>query len=157
MSMFTRRYLLLGSLLVPCAAGLAHAEETHTVKAPPVAAAVGAPAVVSVTIESKNGWHLNAEAPISLKISPPSGVTVAKAKLSRGDLAESTVTKARFDVSAQLSEGASKSIPAEATFVVCQESACKPVKESLTLSLAPAGAPAKSKEAPTKAKAKRKA
>ncbi|MDX2021416.1 MAG: hypothetical protein SF187_14335 [Deltaproteobacteria bacterium] len=157
MSMFTRRCLLLGSLLFPCAAGLAHAEDTHTVKTTPVPAAVGTPATVSVTIESKNGWHLNAEAPISLKVSPPAGVTVTKPKLARADLAESTQTRARFDVSAQLAEPGPKAMAAEASFVVCQESACKPVKENVTLSLVPPGAAPKAKDAPQKAKAKRKA
>lgn len=157
MSMFIPRYVFLGSILLPFAAGTAAAEETHIVKTTPVAAAVGTPANLSVTIESKNGWHLNAEAPIALKLSPPAGVTVAKPKLGRGDLAESTVTKARFDVSAQLGEATAKSIPAEATFVVCQESACKPVKENVTLSLTPASAPAKGKDAPAKVKTKRRA
>lgn len=136
MTMSMLRSLAFSLFGVAALAGSVHAEETHTVKAPAGKAAVGTPGVVSVTIEGRNGWHLNAEAPISLKIAAPPGVTVAKSKLGRGDLAESTDTKARFDVSATLAEAGVKTMAGEASFVVCQESACKPVKENITLTLA---------------------
>lgn len=155
MTMTIRRSVVSALFLAALAGGTAHAEDTHTVKTALTKVAVGVPATVSVTIEGRNGWHINSEAPVSLKLAPQAGVSVSKAKQSRSDLVESTETKARFDVSATLAEAGAKTISAEASFVVCQESACKPVKESLTLSLATEAPSAPVKK--TKAKSKRKA
>lgn len=153
MSMFIVRSLVLGLCAPALLASSAWAEETHTLTSAPAQAQVGAAGNVSLTIEGKNGWHINAEAPISVKLTPAAGVTVAKPKLNRADLALSTDTKARFDVSATLAEAGTKTIAAEAAFVVCQESACKPVKQSVTLTVSSPAA-----EAPkAKTKAKRKA
>ena len=99
--------------------------------------AVGATATASLTITAKAGWHVNAEAPITVALTPPEGVTVQKAKLTRADLAHSTPDAARFDipVSATATEAGKKTINAEARFVLCQEQACKPVKETLALAV----------------------
>jgi hypothetical protein len=110
--------------------------------------AVGAKGAASVTIAAKSGWHLNAEAPISLALTPPAGVTIAKVKLGRGDLAASTQQTARFDVPFEAVEAGTKVVNAEARFVLCQEQACKPVKETVALNIdvaAPAPAPTKAK------------
>ena len=45
----------------------------------------------------KGGWHVNDEAPISVALTTPAGVTVKKAKLTRADLAASSKESARFD------------------------------------------------------------
>jgi hypothetical protein len=129
--------------VAPAAAG-----ELHDVTATPASAKVGAPAKASVTLSAKNGWKLNAEAPVSLKLTPPAGLTVEKAKLSRKDLAQSDAHAARFDVGFAASEPGTKNIQCEASFVICQESACKPVKETVTLAIdvtADKAAPAKKK------------
>jgi DsbC/DsbD-like thiol-disulfide interchange protein len=89
----------------------------------------------SVTISAKKGWHLNAEAPLTLKLLPAPGVELDKAKLSRGDLALSNETSARFDVGMTAAEPGKKSIEAEAGFVLCQEDSCRPVKEKVTLAV----------------------
>ncbi len=109
--------------------------------------AAGAKATASLTIATKNGWHVNAEAPITVALTPPAGISVPKAKLSRGDLAQSTAESARFDIPFEASEAGPKVITAEAKFVICQESACKPVKETLALNIdvAPAAAAPKGK------------
>jgi hypothetical protein len=155
MIMIIPRIVVPAVFLAQIVGGSAFADDTHLVKALPAKATLGSATVVSVTIEGRNGWHINSEAPISLKVSPPPGVSVAKQKLGRADLVESTDTKARFDVSATLAEVGAKTISAEATFVVCQETACKPVKETLSLTVsteAPSAPTTKSK-----AKGKRKA
>jgi hypothetical protein len=115
--------------------------------------AVGAKGAASVTIEAKRGWHLNAEAPISLALTPPAGVTIAKVKLGRGDLAASTEKTARFDVPFEAVEAGTKVVNAEARFVLCQEQACKPVKETVALNIdVAASAPAPAAKAKGKAK-----
>jgi hypothetical protein len=114
--------------------------------------AVGTKATTSVTIATKGGCHVNAEAPITLSLTAPAGITLSKAKLVRADLASSTQQSARFDVAFEVAEAGAKVINAEARFVICQETACKPVKETLALNIEVAAA------APTpKVKAKAKA
>jgi hypothetical protein len=97
--------------------------------------AVGATGTASLTITAKAGWHVNAEAPITVALTPPAGVTLQKAKLTRADLAQSTQDAARFDIPVSATEAGKKTINAEARFVLCQEQACKPVKETLALAL----------------------
>jgi hypothetical protein len=97
--------------------------------------AVGATATASLTITAKGGWHVNAEAPITVALTAPAGVTVQKAKLTRADLAQSSPDAARFDIPVSATEAGKKTINAEARFVLCQEQACKPVKETLAFAV----------------------
>jgi DsbC/DsbD-like thiol-disulfide interchange protein len=133
--------------------GSARAEEKlYEIRKTDAKVAVGGKATASVTIATKNGWHVNGEAPITLSLTPPPGITLPKTKLARADLAASTQESARFDVAFEAAEPGSKVIAAEARFVICQETACKPVKETLSLTVdvaAPAPAP-KAKKAKTK-------
>lgn len=124
--------VLLALLLVPA---LASAAETHQVTTTGARATPGQAALASVTIQGKNGWHVNEEAPISLKLAPGPGVAVDKPKLARADLAENTKDRARFDVKLTANEPGAKTVAAEANFVMCQATACQPVKETLTLAL----------------------
>ena len=96
---------------------------------------VGGTATSSVTIKVKGGWHVNGEAPISIALTPPAGLSLKKVKLTRADLAASTNDTARFDIPVSASEAGKKTISAEAHFVICQEQACKPVKETLALAV----------------------
>jgi hypothetical protein len=133
--------------------GAARAEDKlYEVKSAPTKVAVGAKSTTSVTIATKNGWHVNGEAPITLSLTAPAGITLPKAKLARADLAQSSLESARFDVAFEAAEPGAKVITAEAHFVICQETACKPVKETLALNVdVSVAAPA-----PKKAKGKAK-
>ena len=123
-------------------------DKLYEIKKTDAKVAVGTKGTTSVTIATKNGWHVNGEAPITLSLTPPAGITLAKAKLARADLAASTQESARFDVAFEAAETGSKVIAAEAHFVICQETACKPVKETLSLTVdVSAAAPAKDKPA----------
>jgi hypothetical protein len=97
--------------------------------------ATGAKGTASVTIATKGGWHMNAEAPIRVTLKPPAGISLTKPELERGDLAVSTAESARFDIPFAATEAGRKVINAQASFVICQESACKPVKETLALNI----------------------
>jgi hypothetical protein len=143
---------VVASLLL-AGAGTARAEALYEVTKTEPKLAVGGTATATVTMKAKGGWHLNAEAPITVALTAPAGVTVPKPKLSRGDLAASSTDSARFDIPITAAEAGKKSITAEAKFVICQEQACKPVKETVTLALdvtppapAPAASPAKKKK-----------
>jgi hypothetical protein len=97
--------------------------------------AVGTTGTASLTITAKAPWHVNAEAPITVALTAPAGVSVQKVKLTRADLAQSTQESARFDIPVSATEAGKKTINAEARFVLCQAEACKPVKETLALAV----------------------
>jgi hypothetical protein len=111
------------------------ADDTFEVSKTDAVAPVGTKGKASVTITAKKGWHLNAEAPLTLKLTPAPGVAVDKPKLGRADLAKSEETTARFEVGLLASQPGKLTVDAEAGFVLCQETACRPVKEKLTLSI----------------------
>jgi hypothetical protein len=115
--------------------GSARADSLYEVTKTEPKLAVGGTATASVTIKAKGGWHMNAEAPITVALTPTAGVSVPKPKLSRSDLAASTQESARFDIPVSATEAGKKTIAAEARFVICQQEACKPVKETLALAL----------------------
>ncbi len=145
--------LFVGLVTVGLLHGAARAEDKlYAVTQAPTKVAVGAKSTTSVTIDAKNGWHVNGEAPITLSLTAPAGITLPKAKFARADLAQSSLVSARFDVAFEAAEPGAKVIAAEAHFVICQETACKPVKETLSLNVeASVAAPA-----PKKAKGKAK-
>lgn len=133
------------------------ADGTYAVSKTDASATVGGKAKASVTIVAKKGWHLNMEAPLTLKLAPAPGVLVDKPSLGRGNLALSGEAEARFDVGVTLSEPGKRVIEAEAGFVLCQRDSCRPIKEKLTLTTeatVPPAAPAK-KAKNTKKKASR--
>lgn len=101
---------------------------------------LGAPGKASLAVVGKNGWHVNAEAPITVALVAEPGIKLSKARLTRADLAESTAEKARFDIAFTSDAAGKKKITAETRFVMCQAQACKPAKETVTLEVAVADA-----------------
>lgn len=138
-------WLSRSALALTLWAGTAAAsEQLYDLKKADVVAKPGQRAVTSVTIAARKGWHLNADAPLTLNLTPDPGVTVEKNRLTRADLAQNTQDLARFDVAFTAAEPGKKAINAEARFVMCQETTCKPVREKITLAVdvapaAPAG------------------
>ena len=122
------------TLLFGARVGVA-AEALYEIKKTEPKVAVGATGTASLTITAKAGWHVNAEAPITVALTAPAGVTLPKPKLTRADLAQSSLESARFDIPVSATEAGKKTINAEARFVLCQEQACKPVKETLALAV----------------------
>jgi hypothetical protein len=109
---------------------------THEMRKTEPKVAAGAAGNASLTIAGKNGWHVNGEAPITVSLTTTdAGVTVRKAKLTRADLVESSKESARFDIAFSASDPGKKTINAEAKFVMCQETACKPIKETLAFNI----------------------
>jgi hypothetical protein len=124
--------LVLASGLAPSAIA---AESLYEIAKTEPKVAVGATATATLTIKAKGGWHMNAEAPITVALTAPAGVTLQKAKLTRADLAASSVDSARFDIPVAAKETGKQTIAAEARFVICQDQACKPVKETLAFAV----------------------
>ena len=130
-----KRVAFIPLFLIAMTAGTARADALYEVSKTEPKLAVGGTGTATLTLKAKGGWHLNAEAPITVALTAPAGVTVPKPKLSRADLATSSADSARFDIKLSATEAGKKSIAAEARFVICQESACKPVKETLSLAV----------------------
>jgi hypothetical protein len=146
--------LVWTALFAPALPALA--DDNYQVSKTDAVVTVGSKGKASVTIAAKKGWHLNAEAPLTLKLGTAPGLDLEKSKLVRSDLALSNETQARFDVGVTASEPGKKALDAEASFVLCQEDACQPVKSKLTLNV---DATDKKPDAPAtagKAKAKKK-
>lgn len=132
-----QQVLTLALLLAPALgarAGYA-GDDAYQVSKTDAVVTVGSQGKASVTIAAKKGWHLNAEAPLTLKLGSTPGLATEKAKLGRADLALSNETQARFDVAITASEPGKKALDAEAGFVLCQESECRPVKEKLSIAV----------------------
>jgi hypothetical protein len=110
-------------------------EKIYELKKTDVKATVGAKSTTSLTIAARSGWHVNEEGPLHLKLLPDPGITVDKPKLDRPDLAQSTKDLARFDVAFTASEPGKKTINAEAVFVMCQSTTCKPVREKVAFAV----------------------
>jgi DsbC/DsbD-like thiol-disulfide interchange protein len=124
----------LAALAAALAPGAASADEiTYAVQKSAPAAKVGVSANLSLTVVGKNGWHVNEEAPITASLKADPGVALPKVKLTRADLAQSTKQSVRFEIPFSASEAGKKTITAQTRFVMCQEQACKPVNEIVTL------------------------
>lgn len=130
-----RFFLTVAAALPLWAVGTARAADTYDVSKTDGKAAIGQKASATVTIQGKNGWHVNEDAPFTVKLLPSAGVNVDKPKLTRSDLAEANKDRARFDVGFTGSAAGPHTIGAEANFVMCQASACQPVKERITLAV----------------------
>jgi hypothetical protein len=137
MRRFSGLFASLATTSILLGAGVSAGDSLYEIKKTEPKVAAGTTAIASLTITAKGGWHVNEEAPITVALTAPAGVTIQKAKLTRADLAQSTKETARFDipVSATATETGKKTINAEARFVLCQEQACKPVKETLALAV----------------------
>jgi hypothetical protein len=141
-------FMLASFLASALPAGSALAADTYEVSKTDATAVVGEKAHATFTIQGKNGWHVNEEAPITVKLLPSDGVTVDKPKLTRADLPEASKERAKVDVAFTASAPGAHTIGAEASFVMCQASACQPVKEKVTLALS--ASPPPSAAAPSK-------
>jgi len=136
MRRFQGLFATIGTMSFVLAAGVSTAADSlYEIKKTEPKVAVGATGTASLTITAKSGWHVNDEAPITVALTAPAGVTLPKAKLTRADLAQSSKETARFDIPVSATEAGKKTINAEARFVLCQEQACKPVKETLALAV----------------------
>jgi hypothetical protein len=120
-------------------------QPTYELKRDEAKATVGVKGKTSVTIAAKPGWHVNDQAPLTMKLTPDPGIAVDKPRLTRADLAQQSPEMARFEVAFTPSEAGRKTINCEASFVMCQATTCMPVKEKIALAVDVAAAAAKKK------------
>ena len=97
-------------------------EKLYEIKKVEPKVAVGATGTASLTIKVKGGWHVNDEAPISVALTTPAGVTVKKAKLTRADLAASSKESARFDIPVSATEAGKKTLAESGLTIISGDS-----------------------------------
>ena len=121
---------------VAVANGGAATSKEYALQIDPEEAKVGQESKVSIRVIPQGEWHMNLEYPAKLEITPPTGATVAKPKLEKGDAIKLDEQSLEFAVAFTPSEAGDKTFTGEFKFAVCQEEACVPKTEKLEFQVA---------------------
>ena len=89
----------------------------------------------SITLRPKGNYHVNQEYPISITLSGPTAVHLAKATLERGDAAEFGERLARFDVPFTPASAGTHRVVADVDFAVCTPETCMPDRRTVALAV----------------------
>lgn len=103
---------------------------------PPADAAAGKEGEVVVRVVPKEPWHMNLDYPTSLKVQPPSGVSVVKADLKKADARKLDDSSCEFAVGFTPAAAGEHEFTGTFKFAVCQDEACSPVTEDVTFKVA---------------------
>jgi hypothetical protein len=103
---------------------------------PPAAGKAGADATAHVVVTPGTGYHVNQDFPTKLVITPPDGVTVAKAEQHKEDAATFNETKLQFDVVLTPAKAGTYKVAGSLKFAVCTETSCDPKKREIAFDLA---------------------
>jgi hypothetical protein len=85
---------------------------------------VGGEGRAEVTLEGRNGYHVNEEYPIQLTLRPPAGVEVAKTTLAREDASTFEEARAVFPVTLTPRQAGRHEVAGELSFSVCNPQNC---------------------------------
>jgi hypothetical protein len=103
----------------------------------------GSELTAEIQVAPAPGYHVSMEYPVSLTLTPPDGVTLAKAQLSAGgrdgtagDAAAFSEKGLTFDVKATAQKPGDYQIKGLFKFGVCDENSCHPKKQPITIALA---------------------
>ena len=103
----------------------------------------GSELTAQVQVAPAPGYHVSMEYPVSLTLTPPDGVTLAKAQLNAGgrdgtagDAAAFSEKGLTFDVKATAQKAGDYQIKGWFKFGVCDENSCHPKKQPITIALA---------------------
>jgi hypothetical protein len=94
-------------------------------------ATAGAEGSARLTLKATGGYHVNKEFPLSLKVTPPEGVTLVKAQQGADDAAKLEELEAAWDIKFTSPAAGAKSFAATFRFAVCTETTCDPKIEKL--------------------------
>jgi hypothetical protein len=103
--------------------------------APQGTVAVGGAGRAEVTLEGRNGYHVNQDYPIQLTIRPPVGVEVAKTTLARDDASTFEEARAVFPVVFTPREAGRKEFTGELSFSVCNPQNCLMERRPVTFAV----------------------
>jgi len=89
----------------------------------------------SITLRPKGNYHVNQEYPITVALSGPSEVRLAKPSLARADAAEFGERLARFDVPFTPASAGTHRLVADVDFAVCTPETCMPDRRTVALAV----------------------
>jgi len=101
----------------------------------PDSATKGKPAVVRVHVEGTNGSVVNVDYPVQLVITPPAGVQVAKATMTKADATKFATGGADFDVTFTSADAGPKAFTGELKFAVAKGKDTTPATEKVAFSV----------------------
>lgn len=117
--------------------GAPASDERYTLQIqPPGEAKAGEEGVVHIKVLPKGPWHMNLEYPTKLTVTPPDGVTLAKAEQKKPDAVSLTDETCEFDVAFTSTAAGDKSFSGKFKFAICQDEACSPVQEDIDFKVA---------------------
>ena len=79
---------------------------------------------------------MNLDFPTSLKVTPPSGLTLTSADLKKGDARKLDDSTCEFAVKFTPKEAGEHTVTGKFKFAVCQDEACSPVTEDVEFKVA---------------------
>jgi len=97
--------------------------------------AVGGQGRTEVSLEGRNGYHVNQEYPIELRVQAPPGVELAKASFARADASVFEEARAVFPVVFTPREAGRKEFTGELSFSVCNEQNCLMERRPVTFAV----------------------
>jgi hypothetical protein len=125
---------VFASLFMVSSAAFA-ADPSYTLKLDVPPAKKGQRTVVKVHVMPGAGYHMNKDFPTSLSLTPPQGVTLEKAKLTKADAAKWEEAGGDFDVALTVADAGSKTVTGELKFAVCTATSCDPKKEQVSFTV----------------------
>jgi hypothetical protein len=111
------------------------ADASYVLKIEAPKATKGQPAVAHIKITPGAGFHMNKEYPTSLALTPPAGVTVAKAKLTAKDAAKWEEQGGEFAVNYTATAAGKQQVTGELKFAVCSATTCDPKKSAISFEI----------------------
>lgn len=88
---------------------------------------------LKIRLTGRNGWHVNEDYPVSVELTAPPTMTLAKSRLERGDAAVFEASRFEFSAPVTPSAAGSAEVRAVVSFAVCTEANCAPYTETLAL------------------------
>src|SRR5579864_5114581 len=110
---------IVAFLALPAFADEGAAVSSYVLKVDAPPAKKGQKAIAKIKITPGGGYHLNKEYPTSLALTPPSGVTVDKAKLTAKDATKWEEQGGEFDVGYTAQNAGKQKVTGEIKFAVC--------------------------------------
>ena len=101
--------------------------------------AVDSDATFAIALTTRAGWHVNEDYPLSVKLTSPEGVEIARDEFTKDDATEFGEEAARFQVPFRAVQPGEHRVEANVDFAVCTPETCVPEERTLSFILPVAG------------------
>lgn len=103
---------------------------------PPAPVAAGSEAVARIRVTPGTGYKMNKEFPTKLTLTPPAGVTLAKAEFVLSDAEAFDDKQLVFAVKATPASAGEFTVSGKLKFAVCTDATCDPKRENVSIKVA---------------------